>query len=336
MPMNRSRSNILVCTGAGCVASGALELSAALREALQRFKLAGEVKVIETGCLGPCAVGPVAVSIPTACSTRTSSRRTRTASSRSTCSRAASWRTTSIPCTTSPARSPACRTSSFFRNQVKIVLRNCGVIDPLKIEEYIARDGYQALAKVLTEMTPEQVIDAVKSSGLRGRGGAGFPTGLKWDFCRKASGREEVRPLQRRRGRPGRVHGPQRPGRRPAQRDRGHGHRRLRHRRLAGLRLRARRVSAGRRAAGQGPRPGARAGAAGQEHPGHRLRLRHRDPHGLRRVRLRRGDRADDLHRGQPRRAAAPARRSRPTRACGTSPACSTTSRPSPTSRRSS
>ena len=84
---------------------------------------------------------------------------------------------------------PGLQEIPFFRKQVKIVLRNCGLIDPLKIEEYIARDGYMALAKVLTEMTPEQVIDEVKKSGLRGRGGAGFPTGMKWELMPQGAGR---------------------------------------------------------------------------------------------------------------------------------------------------
>ena len=77
---------------------------------------------------------------------------------------------------------------SFFRGQTKIALRNCGVIDPLSIDEYIARNGYEALSKVLKDMTPGQVIDAIKASGLRGRGGAGFPTGLKWMFTADAPG----------------------------------------------------------------------------------------------------------------------------------------------------
>ena len=76
----------------------------------------------------------------------------------------------------------------FYSKQHRIVLSNCGYIDPEKIEEYIARDGYMALGKALLEMTPEEVLEEVKKSGLRGRGGAGFPTGLKWEFAKKASG----------------------------------------------------------------------------------------------------------------------------------------------------
>ncbi len=188
MPMNRSRSNVLVCTGAGCVASGALELSAAFRESLQRFKLAGEVQVIETGCLGPCAVGPVAVIYPDGVLYQNlkPEHADRIVEEHLLKGRVVADHL--YPVHDKLGKVPGLQDLSFFRNQVKIVLRNCGMIDPLKIEEYIGRDGYQALAKVLTEMKPEQVIDTVKRSGLRGRGGAGFPTGLKWDFCRRASG----------------------------------------------------------------------------------------------------------------------------------------------------
>ena len=82
--------------------------------------------------------------------------------------------------------------------EVRVVLRNCGKIDPNNIEDYIAEDGYQALAKVLSEMTPEQVIETVLASGLRGRGGAGFPAGKKWQLCREQSRRYQIRDLQRR------------------------------------------------------------------------------------------------------------------------------------------
>ncbi len=185
--MNITKNHILVCTGGGCVASGALEVSAALREAVGRFDLENDVSVVETGCLGPCAVGPVAMVYPDGVlyqdlrpeyaseiieehllKGRVVDRMVHEGGSED--------------------RLRAAGESDFFRKQVKIVLRNCGLIDPVRIEEYIAREGYQALGKVLTEMTPEEVVDLVKRSGLRGRGGAGFPTGLKWDFCRKAAG----------------------------------------------------------------------------------------------------------------------------------------------------
>ena len=95
-----------------------------------------------------------------------------------------------------PPEFPRYEDLPFFSKQVKISLRNCGFINPESIEEYIARGGYQALCKAVTEMTPEAVIDEVKASGLRGRGGAGFPTGLKWEFCRKAPGDAQVCHLQ--------------------------------------------------------------------------------------------------------------------------------------------
>ena len=186
--MNRSRSNVLICTGAGCVASGALELSAAFKEAIDRFSLDGEIRVIETGCLGPCAAGPVAVIYPDGVLYQNLKPENaeeiveehllkgRVVSKLATEAGAAGQVT------------PPLQELSFFRKQVKIVLRNCGLIDPLRIEEYIARDGYRALAKALTEMKPEAVIDEIKRSGLRGRGGAGFPTGLKWEFCRRSPG----------------------------------------------------------------------------------------------------------------------------------------------------
>ena len=98
----------------------------------------------------------------------------------------------------------------FFKGQKKIVLRNCGLISPDDIEEYIAVGGYQALYKVLIDGRPDAVIEQIKASKLRGRGGAGYPTGLKWEFLRKAQGGPEVHHLQRRRGRPRRLHEPQR------------------------------------------------------------------------------------------------------------------------------
>ena len=303
--MEQFRSHVLVCTGGGCIASGALAVSAAFTEELQKQGLTDEVQVVETGCLGPCAVGPVALVYPDGVFYQNIKVPdvAEIVEEHLLKGRIVQRLVSHAPGTEKTVAEM--RDIEFFKRQVKIVLRNCGLIDPLRIEDYIARDGYQALAKALTEMTPEQIIDEVLASGLRGRGGAGFPTGLKWSFAAAAGQRRQVRRLQRRRRRPRRLHGPQRAGRRSAQRDRGHGDRRLRDRRPPGLRLRPRRVSAGRRAAADRHRPGPRVRPAGREHPRHGLRLRPRDPHGLRGLRLRRGDGPDDLDRRQPRRAAA-------------------------------
>jgi NADH-quinone oxidoreductase subunit F len=183
-------SNVLICTGAGCVASGALELSAAIKDALARHGLADQIGVVETGCLGPCAAGPVAVIYPDGVLYQNlkPEHAERIVSEHLLKGRVVKELAAEAP---ADIDMPGLKDIPFFKKQVKIVLRNCGLIDPLRIEEYIARDGYLALAKVLTEMTPEEVIATVKKSGLRGRGGAGFPTGLKWEFCRKAKGEQK-------------------------------------------------------------------------------------------------------------------------------------------------
>mgnify|MGYP000057317541 CR=1 FL=1 len=186
--MSPFRSHVLICAGAGCVASGSMEVSSAFSEALAKHGLNEEIQVVHTGCLGPCAIGPVVVIYPDAIFYQ-------------------GVKTTDVEdivvehllkgrpvsrlnfkSTTTSQIIPALQEIGFFKQQTKIVLRNCGIIDPTKIEEYIARDGYQALAKVLTKMTPQQVVEEVKKSGLRGRGGAGFPTGIKWELTQKAPG----------------------------------------------------------------------------------------------------------------------------------------------------
>jgi NADH-quinone oxidoreductase subunit F len=181
--MDQVRSQVLVCTGGGCIASGALAVSAAFVKELEDKGLAGEVEVIETGCLGPCAVGPVALVYPDGVFYQNIKL-----DDVSEIVEEHLLKGRIVPRLVSHApgtdRSVAEMSDvEFFNRQVKIVLRNSGIIDPLSIDEYIAREGYQALAKVLTEMTPDQVIDEVLKSGLRGRGGAGFPTGLKWKFA---------------------------------------------------------------------------------------------------------------------------------------------------------
>lgn len=183
---NNTRAHILVCAGAGCVASGSLEVSAALREAISSTKLSDEVKVIETGCLGPCAEGPVALVYPDGVFYQklTPEDAQQIVEEHLLKGRVVEKLLHKAP--KSGKTIPELQQIDFFSKQVKIVLRNCGVIDPTKIEEYIAREGYEALAKALSKMKPDEVIDTVKRSGLRGRGGAGFPTGLKWELCRNA------------------------------------------------------------------------------------------------------------------------------------------------------
>ena len=186
--MDKVRTDVLICAGAGCVASGSLKVSAALREEIRRRGLADEVRVIETGCLGPCAVGPVAAVYPDGVFYQKVEPEDAAEIVEEHLLKGRVVERLAYKAPATGETVAAIGEIEFFRAQQKIVLRNCGVIDPQRIEEYIARDGYQALAKVLTEMEPEEVIEEVKRSGLRGRGGAGFPTGLKWQLCRKAAG----------------------------------------------------------------------------------------------------------------------------------------------------
>ncbi|MBP8952813.1 MAG: NADH-quinone oxidoreductase subunit NuoF [Armatimonadetes bacterium] len=182
------RSHVLVCAGASCVSSGSHSVSEALEAAISRHGLSNEVKVVRTGCMGSCDLGPVAVVYPEGVFYQklTPEDAEAIASEHLLKGRPVAR----LMYVSAEGEAPALDMDSipFFALQQKIVLRNCGEIDPTNIDEYIARDGYEALAKVLTEMTPEQVIQTIKDSGLRGRGGGGFPTGLKWEFTAKAEG----------------------------------------------------------------------------------------------------------------------------------------------------
>lgn len=184
--MDSYRAHVLVCGGAGCVSSGCKEVEQAFLDEIARHGLASEVRVVSTGCMGPCELGPVAIIYPEG----VLYRKLKAEDAREIVvehllkGRIVQRLLYEAPDT--QQRVPTYGDITFFNRQVRIALRNTGKIDPLNIEEYIAEDGYAALAKVLTEMTPEQVVDVVKRSGLRGRGGAGFPTGLKWDFTRRA------------------------------------------------------------------------------------------------------------------------------------------------------
>lgn len=178
------RSHVLVCKGTGCTASGSAEVMEALESEIKKAGLENEVKLVQTGCFGLCALGPIMVIHPEG-------------------SFYSAVKVENVPEIVSEhllkgrvvekllyretvgkdGIKPLGHTD-FYRKQKRVALRNCGVINPENIDEYIAVDGYQALGKVLTEMKPEQIIDIVKASGLRGRGGGGFPTGQKWHLAR--------------------------------------------------------------------------------------------------------------------------------------------------------
>lgn len=182
------RSHVLVCAGASCVSSGSQAVADALEQAITEKGLSSEVKVVRTGCMGSCDLGPVAVVYPEGVFYRKlKPEDTAVIVEEHLLKGRPVERLMYVP---PEGQTPVLSMDSipFFNLQHKIVLRNCGEIDPGNIEEYIARDGYEALAKALTEMTPQQVIDTVKASGLRGRGGGGFPTGVKWELTAKAQG----------------------------------------------------------------------------------------------------------------------------------------------------
>jgi NADP-reducing hydrogenase subunit HndC len=181
------RSHVLICGGTGCTSSGSKNVRERLAEELKAKGLEEEIKIVQTGCFGLCALGPVMIVYPDG-----------TFYSRVTpedipeiveehllkgriVTRLEYKEGAEI---TQPGTNVSLNDTTFYKSQLRVALRNCGVINPENIDEYIARDGYMALGKVLTEMKPEDVIQVLLDSGLRGRGGAGFPTGMKWKFAR--------------------------------------------------------------------------------------------------------------------------------------------------------
>jgi NADP-reducing hydrogenase subunit HndC len=180
--MDIFRSHVLVCGGTGCTSSDSPKIIDKLNEEVSKAGLEKEVKVVRTGCFGLCEAGPVVIIYPEG-------------------SFYSHVKVSDVPEIVSEHLlkgrivqrllyqgdqkdvEMSLDNIGFYKKQKRVALRNCGVIDPERIEEYIAFDGYKALGTCLTEYTPQQVIDIVKASGLRGRGGGGFPTGMKWQFC---------------------------------------------------------------------------------------------------------------------------------------------------------
>ncbi|HHW47850.1 MAG TPA: NADH-quinone oxidoreductase subunit NuoF [Clostridiaceae bacterium] len=181
----------LVCAGAGCISSGSQSVKEALLKSIKEYNLQGKVLVVETGCMGTCDIGPVMIVMPDGVFYT-------------------ELEPSDIP---SIVKShfieekikiektyydvhknqyiPHLDDIDYFKKQVKIALRNCGAIDYSSLEEYIVRDGYMAATKAILQMSPEQVVEEIKKSGLRGRGGGGFPTGIKWEAGMKAQGSQK-------------------------------------------------------------------------------------------------------------------------------------------------
>ena len=176
------RSHVLVCTGTGCSSSDSPKIIKRMNTEIAKAGLENEVKVIPTGCFGLCEAGPIVIIYPEGCFY---SRVTPGDVKEIVSEHLLKGRIVRRLLYKEAAQDVEMSLSNvgFYKKQKRIALRNCGVIDPEKIEEYIAFDGYKALGKCLTEMKPQDVINVIKDSGLRGRGGGGFPTGLKWQFC---------------------------------------------------------------------------------------------------------------------------------------------------------
>lgn len=178
------RSNVLVCGGTGCTSSNSEKIIETLKAEIKAQNLEEEVNVIRTGCFGLCALGPIMIVYPEgAFYSRITPEDIPEIVSEHLVKGRIVKRLLYQETVQEDGSIKSLNETRFYSKQPRVALRNCGVIDPVNIEEYIARDGYAALGKVLTEMTPQDVIDTMLASGLRGRGGAGFPTGLKWKFA---------------------------------------------------------------------------------------------------------------------------------------------------------
>ncbi len=189
--MDNFRAHILLCYGGACLSSGAGPIKEVLQVELEKADLHHEIDIITTGCMGTCELGPIMVVYPEGIFYQKVKPED---VSEIVQEHLLKGRIVKRILYKKPEKEQLVAMFNdidFFKLQKKIALRNCGNIDPLNIEEYIAADGYMALGKALTEMKPEEVIEVVKKSGLRGRGGAGFPTGLKWQFTAAAPGTQK-------------------------------------------------------------------------------------------------------------------------------------------------
>ena len=189
--MIRYRMNLMVCTGTGCVSNGAFQIKDALEHELSKHSLEEEIQVVTTGCNGFCANGPIVVVQPDGIFYQMLTKKDVPYLVEEHFLKGRPVKKLMYIPPEKELPVPMMRDIAFFKKQRLIALANRGIINPEVIDEYIARDGYKALVKVLNDMTPDDVINEIQKSGLRGRGGAGFPTGRKWEFCRNAPGDEK-------------------------------------------------------------------------------------------------------------------------------------------------
>ena len=285
-----NRTCVTVCGGTGCRANVSLDVAAAFRQALQENGDPRKIDLRVTGCLGFCEKGPIVTIRPQGLIYTKVTPADVAEIVQKTLIRGEEIGRLFVkdPQTGKPVRTR--EEIPFYRNQTPVLFGANFELDPTSIDDYIRIGGYTALVKALTTMVPEEIVEEVTRSGLRGRGGAGFPTGAKWASCRKAEGDLEVRDLQRRRGGPRCVCQPQPHGRQPAQRHRGHDHRRLCHWGPRGLRVREDRVSPGRGVDAQSDCRRTEQGTSRRQHPRHGPQLRRLDQPGRGRVCLRRID----------------------------------------------
>ena len=189
--MKSYRMNLMVCTGTGCVSNKSLEVKEALEQEIVKRNLQEEIQIVATGCNGFCAQGPIIVVQPEGIFYQQVTVKDVPHLVDEHFLKGRPVEELMYTASDEEPPIPKMKDIGFFGKQQLIALANRGIINPESIDEYIARDGYKGLAIALTEMTPDGIIEEIKEAGLRGRGGAGFPTGMKWQFCKNAPGDEK-------------------------------------------------------------------------------------------------------------------------------------------------